>query len=87
MITLQLTKVEAVLLANLLDLAADRFGNDGCSEFDAYREVGLTPAECDALHKKLWEADGGASRGDDPGSGPVFENWMLMRYFAKKLRE
>jgi hypothetical protein len=53
----------------------------GCSDFDAHREVGLTDAECDELHRRMaaWNEPG-----SEPLTGHLFSDWFVFAYLRGK---
>lgn len=80
-----LTKEEAKIISKLLSMAADRFSNFGCNDFNAVEEVRLTEEQCEDLHRKIWHWNSPKPHPDDLFSGPMFEDWVLMEFFSKRL--
>jgi hypothetical protein len=79
---MDLTPAERKIAARLLDLAADEFSNHGCNDFNAKAE-GLTPDEIQEITVKLKaEVDD-----DNYGANGYFDDWLLMRHLAKRLRD
>lgn len=78
----KLTPHLKAIAAELLDIAADEFSNHGCND---YRLENTD--ENWALVKATWE--GNEPFPDRrPKNGPIYtQNWILMRYFAKLLRD
>lgn len=72
---------EKKLAAKLLNMAADEFGNHSCNDFDLVRDGGLTAERAKEVQKAL-VSDGIC---DEVYVGLVTFDWMLMRWFAKKL--
>jgi len=78
-----LTDTEARIVAALLDRASEKFSNFGCNDFDA-RTVGLDEEGRRALWRQLaeWSKDPDLSE----MSHHWFLDWMLMSFFADKLK-
>lgn len=74
------------MIAELLDLAADVFTNHGCNDFELAK---LVPSveERRALMREVETSLGNAKYFDPSGTYEFVEDWVLMRYFARKLRE
>lgn len=86
---IKITEKEAGLIGDLLEMAADRFSNDGCTEY----RLEWPAEECAALHREYhrWNGDEKEVEADgqfDPENPNVqmFDNWILMGHFSRKLR-
>jgi hypothetical protein len=74
---------EKKLLAKLLDLASDEFGNHGCNDFDLQAE-GLLPSEIAELHADMARFNKTPS---EVLEGRFTYDWFLMSYLADKIRK
>lgn len=77
-----MTKNEKRLAAELLEQAADKFGNHTCNDFN--RPEWFPKNEWDAMHKRMYEANG------DPENYHPSEysyDSFLMSYLADLIRE
>jgi hypothetical protein len=73
--------VEKKLAAKLLHMAAERFGNHGCNDFDLVRDGGLTKEETGEVQAALFQ-DGVE---EDMRDDTVTLDWMLMHWLADKI--
>ena len=60
-----LTQIEIKLIANLLEMASEEFGNHGCNDFNLIQDGGLSKNEAIKLNKKMNHWNGSPEDCDD----------------------
>jgi hypothetical protein len=78
-----MTSLERKLIVHFLGIAADKFSNHCCNDFEP-KEANLTKEEIMELRAGLKE-DG--FYGDDEVPEKYFLDWMLMRWVSKRVEK
>lgn len=81
-----LSEHETKIIAALLDRAGDKFSNHGCSDFFLSDCTTMTEAEMAALDLAVHQWNGDPQEHDPDDSHSCPSDWVLMNYFADKLR-
>ena len=80
---LMMTRIEIKLLAQLLSMAQEEFGNHGCNDFSLTRDGGLTPGEAEEFVS--------LAQASSPGEEEVFDGGdiqfdsTLYSYFKQRV--
>jgi hypothetical protein len=82
-----MTKKELLLTAHLLELAGDKFGGHGRTDYQMSESpCGMTPDEVVDLDRRL-NAVLGDPKDHDPEQCDWQDNWCLMLYMAYRIKE
>lgn len=82
-----LTTKEAKLVAALLDMAGDTFANHGCNDFRMSEHTDMTQEELVALDLDISTRIGDPQDHEPESVGEYQEDWCLMLYLARRVRE
>lgn len=82
-----LTTKEAKLVAVLLDMAGDEFGNHGCNDFVMSKHVDMTQDELVALDLDISTKIGDPADHEPESVGDYQTDFCLMLYLAHRVRE
>jgi hypothetical protein len=89
---MEITKNEALLIAHLLDMAADKFGDHGCTDFDLNWVDGADwtldemSAMAESFHREIGDP-GELEEWTPTRASTWLEDHCLMLVMAQRLRE
>lgn len=83
---LNLTPAERKLLAHVLRLAANEYGNHGANSLDLVKEVGLTPEQSLEVRTTITR-DGDYPNDAVSRTDHTAIDWQVMMHFALKLEK
>ena len=87
---IEISKAEAQIISQLLDMAADEFGNHGCNDLSEEFFEGIDKEELVKISQEFFESDNAQGDWENPEDYRKFamsNDSVLMDLFSKKLAE
>lgn len=85
---MSLSRYELLLIAQCLELAGESFSNHGCNDIEAkfWAEAEVNGSDMHTLLREMQEWNGDSEHPHPAQVGSIGD-WMLMGFFAAKLRK